>query len=133
MGWLADLLKEIPSAARYKAELEKLTSEHKSLESKLTAAEAKIRELEGKLSARQGKRLEGVREEMLVALIEESWVSDSTVAEALSITVPLATYHLNELYASGFIESVRSGIVSNEANRRISQKGREYLVTHGLL
>ena len=67
MGWLADLLKEIPSAARYRTELEKLTSEHKSLESKLTAAEAKIRELEGKLSARQGKRLDGIREEMLVA------------------------------------------------------------------
>lgn len=31
MGWLADLLKEIPSAARYKAELEELAAEHAAL------------------------------------------------------------------------------------------------------
>ena len=56
MGWIADLLKEIPSAARYKFELEQLASEHSVLKSengvlqtKLLAAEEKIQRLEKKI------------------------------------------------------------------------------------
>lgn len=33
MGWIADLLKEIPSAARYKSELEAMETENASLKS----------------------------------------------------------------------------------------------------
>jgi len=42
MGWLADLLKEIPSAARYKAELEQLTSEHAALKEENTKLKAAL-------------------------------------------------------------------------------------------
>ncbi|OGP51311.1 MAG: hypothetical protein A2Y79_03810 [Deltaproteobacteria bacterium RBG_13_43_22] len=57
MGWIADLLKEIPSAARYKFELEQLENENLSLktengvlQAKLLAAEEKIKELEKRIS-----------------------------------------------------------------------------------
>ena len=78
-------------------------------------------------------RLDEIREKMLVLLMEDLWVPDSTIAEKLRIKVPLATYHLNELRASDLIESVSAGIITHEPNRRISQKGRSYLVTYGLL
>jgi hypothetical protein len=51
-GWLADLLKEIPSAARYMAELEELASSHEKLQaqdriqkSELEAKDVEIRNL----------------------------------------------------------------------------------------
>ncbi|MBI3808011.1 MAG: hypothetical protein HY281_10960 [Nitrospirae bacterium] len=127
MGWIADLLKEIPSAARYKAELEAIEKENAVLK-------AQVSDLKQELQRRDhGQRLEEIREKMLVLLIEDSWVPDSAVAKSLNIKVPLASYHLNELLDSGFIESCLPGIITKEPNRRISQSGRSYLVSRGLL
>ena len=62
MGWIADLLQEIPSAAHYRIKLEQLASEHDALQSenavlksKLLAAEEKIGDLEKQLDKSHGK------------------------------------------------------------------------------
>lgn len=53
MGWLTDLLKEIPSTALYKSKLEQLASEHailksenRDLQAKLVEAQKRIEQLE---------------------------------------------------------------------------------------
>ena len=53
MGWLADLLKEIPSAARYKAELEQLASEHSALKAENKNLRAELQQRAAKIHALQ--------------------------------------------------------------------------------
>lgn len=51
MGWVADLLKEIPSAARYKSDLEKLASDHEVLKSENVALKDENTTLKSELHA----------------------------------------------------------------------------------
>ncbi len=49
MGWIADLLSEIPSAARYKIELEQLESDHATLKVENAALKEKVKTCEENL------------------------------------------------------------------------------------
>ena len=42
MGWIADLLLEIPSAARYKIQLEQMAAENAQLKTKIEICESKL-------------------------------------------------------------------------------------------
>lgn len=46
MGWIADLLKEVPSAARYKAELDKLASDCDAVKSENAALKSRLQAVE---------------------------------------------------------------------------------------
>ena len=59
MGWLADLLKEIPSAARYKSELEELASEHDALKSENGSLKTQNSDLRAQLEAAQRQMQKG--------------------------------------------------------------------------
>ncbi len=52
MGWIADLLKEIPSAARYKAELEAMEKENVLLNQKVSSLESENKNLRHEIQRR---------------------------------------------------------------------------------
>lgn len=52
MGWIADLLKEIPSAARYKAELEAMEKENVLLKQKVSSLESDNKNLRQEIQRR---------------------------------------------------------------------------------
>ena len=52
MGWIADLLKEIPSAARYKAELEAMEKENVLLKQKVSSLESDNKKLRQEIQRR---------------------------------------------------------------------------------
>lgn len=52
MGWIADLLKEIPSAARYKSELEAMERENAQLKQKVSVLESENKDLRQEIQRR---------------------------------------------------------------------------------
>lgn len=117
MGWIADLLKEIPSAARYKSELEQLESEHEIaqrkiadleaeksiLQTKLTTAEEKIRNLEEQLSTRSGDRLEPLKERILNLLVSRPHLTSPLIAQELKTNPETIKFHLEEMKQSRLV------------------------------
>ena len=75
MGWIADLLKEIPSAARYKAELEELEAEvvtlrtqNGDLTTRLADAQREIEELRTAAQQKGSARRDDTDEKILLLL-----------------------------------------------------------------
>ncbi len=146
MGWIADLLSEIPSAARYKIQLEQMEVELVAcktkvgiLESKVLAAEEKIRlndeENKKKLDDSHGQRLEEIREKILIVVSQQEGLHDTQIAELANLGKQLTTLHLHELREAKF---VRSGFGLDDNSYEvdiwfIEQHGRKYLSHHGLL
>lgn len=136
MGWIADLLAEIPTAARYKVELEKLASEHGALktenavlQSKLEAAHEKIRELEKEIQGDSGN-LPEVREKLLQALAHGDLPEDE-LAKKLGIGREAVRFHAEEMAESKLIYGEHlSGMPMFWG---LEQKGRKYLMARGLL
>ena len=134
MGWIADLLKEIPSAARYKAELEAMEKENAVLKSQVSDLRQEIQRRDNIIQKEKshGQRLEEVREKLLVALSAGGELQADQLAQAVGIGEQLATFHLNEMEEAGLV-SAAMFYTGRPSLWRIAQKGRSYLVTHGLL
>src|SRR5947207_8502576 len=68
MGWIADLLEQIPSAAAYKVQLEKLHSEYKILKAEHERVKSENSDLRAKLDAAHSEidRLNKEAQEKLV-------------------------------------------------------------------
>ena len=141
MGWIADLLKEIPSAARYKSELEAMEKENAALKAKVNVLEAENVNLRQEIQRRDdtiqkeethGQHLEEVREKLLVALSAGRELQADQLAQALGIGEQLATFHLNEMKEVRLVSAVMF-YTGRPSLWRIAQEGRSYLVAHGLL
>lgn len=134
MGWIADLLKEIPSAARYKAELE-------SMEKKVIALESENKNLREEIQRRDdviqrenspGQRLEEIREKMLALIAKQEGITETAIAAALNITAQLARFHLQELSNAGFAGATLN-MGGGPSRWGLMQAGRRYLASYGLL
>ena len=140
MGWIADLLKEIPSAARYKAELEKLESSHESLQaqnriqkSQLEAKDIEIRNLKEQLTERQTHRLDAMKERLLLFMSAHQYVLVAQVAQHWGIGISVAMHHLENLKADSFVQVGYNAMGEAHWRWSLSPDGRSYLVEHGLI
>lgn len=134
MGWVADLLKEIPSAARYKAELETLETEHAALKSENATLKKQVEELSAELDEARGKNVEDLgseKEKILILLSQRDRLSPQAVAAACGMGLELANFHLEELFESDHITNVLS--MGEGAIYFLDQEGRRYLIKKGLL
>ena len=134
MGWLADLLKEIPSAARYKAELEQLTSEHAALKEENTKLKAALEKANTELAASRpgaGAELGAEKEKILRLLSERDRLLPEAIARACGMGVELTNFHLEELFDSHHVTNVL--VMGEGAYYSLDQNGRRYLIAKGLL
>jgi len=133
MGWIADLLKEIPSAARYKAELETMKEENASLKLQVSDLRQEIQRRDDEVQKEKshGQRLEEVREKILLLLAKSGGSTVTEISKSINIEVQLAKFHLNELLATEFVHHPAPYAASERWG--IEQEGRRYLVSHGLL
>lgn len=134
MGWVADLLKEIPSAARYKSELEAMEKENAALKSQVSDLRQEIQRRDEIIQKEKshGETLDEVKEKILSLLAVRDGIADHDVAKSLSISGQLTTFHLQELEVNHLARrTLRVG--ARFTPWHITQEGRRYLVTHGLI
>ena len=134
MGWLADLLKEIPSAARYKAELEQLAREHTGLKAENATLKAALEKANAELAASRlgaGGDLGPEKEKILRLLSERDRLAPQAIASACGMGVELANFHLEELFDSNHVTNVL--VMGEGAYYSLDQNGRRYLVARELL
>lgn len=133
MGWIADLLKEIPSAARYKAELEDMEKENEALKAENARLRAGLQYLEGELTALKAKaaRLDPDAEKILALFAKHESATPSQVARAVGVSKGAAEMHLEDLETLGHLSV--SYIMNQEAQYSLAQSGRRHLHAKGLL
>lgn len=137
MGWVADLLKEIPSAARYKAELEEMASENETLLSKLKAAEEKIRDLEAQLlpPLRDGTDRDFTDEQLNtlqeVANSEDGLFANEETAARLQLHPQRLKHVMEGLEERKLLSPLHNYVYGT--SWRLTKAGRAFLVESGLL
>ena len=137
MGWLADLLKEIPSAARYKAELEQLASEHAALKSKnevltsqLEAAQREIKRLSPPSDNKRHSDRPQMEHRILVLLSTVDSMRDDELIRKLGIGQKLADHHVGELVRADMIDT--EATYDNHSHWELTNDGLAYLAERGL-
>jgi len=146
---ILDWIKEIPLSAVYKERLvdsEKqisllvnkvsiLETENIELKSRLSQCEENRRalekQIEQKLIDSHSDSLSDVQENILSGFIENERLSPEMIADVLDIKSALASYHLNVLHKKDYV--IELSINENLVYWGITQAGREYLFSHGLL
>jgi len=140
MGWIADLLKEIPSAARYKSELEEMERENTKLKQKVLSLESENNNLRQEIQRRNdviqkveshGAPLEEIKINILVFMSKHEEVYTQHIASALKIGLQAAQFHLEELQDAALISSC--AFMENETSWYLAQGGRKYLVRNKLI
>lgn len=138
MGWIADLLKEIPSAARYKSELEamekkviSLEAENKELQLENVNLRQEIQRRDNVIQKQEPARFETLKENILRLLAEHPYITAQQIAQELSIHTQVAEFHLKDLENTGFAGGSYSGV--DDTEWFISHNGRSYLIQHALL
>jgi DNA-binding MarR family transcriptional regulator len=143
MGWIADLLQEIPSAARYKVQLEQLEAEHKVLESEnrelranLETAKLEINRLKQEAQEKQKENvaqnsdLPELQHKILVLLGDDA-METSEIASRIGKSTETAKFHLDELHQAEFVRF--SVNLDWQTIWSLRQEGRRYLVQRDLL
>lgn len=134
MGWLADLLKEIPSAARYKAELDQLASEHATLKQENATLKTALEKANADLAASRPAAVGDLganKEKILLLLAEQDRLPPQAISAACGMGVELTNFHLEELFDSDHVTNVL--VIGEGAYYSLDQNGRRYLVAKGLL
>ena len=133
MGWIADLLQEIPSAARYKSELEAMEKKVITLESENVNLMQEIQRRDNVIRKEisHSNRLEEIREKILKLLSEHDEANSNQISQALSANEQVVNFHLTELEELNLISP--SYIMNSPVIWSIAHEGRKYLISHGLL
>lgn len=110
MGWLADVLQELPPSAALRARLEKKEAEYEALKTErdnLIKENAMLKEQVA--SAEQGNALSNEETDILAVLAHKSEaVTAAAVANHFGMHLTKAEYFLNELEEKGLITVGRS-------------------------
>ncbi|MEW6666787.1 MAG: hypothetical protein AB1512_16420 [Thermodesulfobacteriota bacterium] len=145
MGWIADLLQEIPSAARYKIQLEQMATENAELKAKVATLEASLLEAD-KVIRQQNETIKqqsagshaepplekGKVEILLFLSRQRGTVTADEVARHLRINPQIALQHLTEMNRDR-IMVLRSGRVNAPPLWRLADDGRKYLIDNKLI
>ena len=136
MGWIADLLKEIPSAARYKAELEEMERENAQLKQKVVSLESENEYLRQEIQRRDdiiqqekshGTLLDSIEEEILLFLHGRRRTIEDVKREQ-KISPAVAEMHLKDLFSKDMVTTRPSS--DRKLYWHIKELGTRYLIEH---
>ena len=140
MGWIADLLKEIPSAARYKAELEEMEKENTGLKSENAVLKSQVVDLRQEIQRRddvvQKEKshkvlLDDVQVKILSFLWNQPNKTAEEISESLKIDLEAIKFHLSELGSLNMAQSAE--FYDSYPPYQVwllDQEGRGYLIKH---
>lgn len=128
MGWIADLLKEIPSAAKYKSELEHIEKENNRLREELEDLKAKYKSV----APEDNKpKLQNIQIDFLLRLAL-SKASLETLSANLGVGLQVAEYHLEILEKANLVDRNFS-MMGEPSMWYLTHEGRSYLVLNNLI
>lgn len=133
MGWIADLLLEIPTAARYKAQLEAMENENTSLRAENSRLSSELEALRDELAVRNAPA-DGVHqdaERILDFIGSHENTTAPQIANAVSMAKGVVDMHLVDLRTSKHIDAPLA--MNQEPPYYLTQTGRRYLHAKGLL
>ena len=133
MGWVADLLKEVPTAAKYKADLETMERENASLKASNAALRAELDRLRasGQTSSPVLSNLSSAAETVLSFIAKHEDSSPSQIAHSTDISKNVVEMHLDDLLQLKHVNA--HYMMGREPEYYLEQVGRRYLHTRGLL
>lgn len=130
----AALERKTSECATAKVELE---SENQALRLNLEQATIEIQNLKKLSEPSHGQHLEEIKEKILCLLAQSDKIAEPNICQALGIGEQLAKFHLNDLSAAKLVNitALRVAIVGRPTppSWRLTQEGRRYMVTRGLL
>jgi hypothetical protein len=120
---MAELLKEIPAAAKYRAELDAMEKESERLKAENAGLKEELAQF-----IQSWVTLDWDSVRTLVYLAENERAHASEIAQAYQMNVHLVQSHLNYLVAGDFVHAPLGG----EPRHSLAHKGRRYLRERGL-
>ena len=153
MGWITDLLQELPLSAVQRERLSLAEQKYALLETSYADLKAKYSALESENNAlkldnvnlRQeiqrrddviqnekshGAHLDKVKEDILL-LLARTETHESDIPQAVGVSIQIGAFHLHELATQKFI--TRRYARGREFPWALTHEGRSYLVSHGLI
>lgn len=135
MGWVADLLKEIPTAAKYRYELEKMLESEKELRKKNSDLCYQIEELKEEIMRLKPTAPSILKPDELQILkniaLSSSWPTVTTLTIELSLKPVHVEYLLGNLLEYQFIDAYPRPVFRDSVETvdvfSITQIGRKYL------
>ena len=133
MGWIADLLQEIPSAARYKSELEAMEKKVTSLEVENVNLRQEIQRRDEVIQKEKSHSdaLSQDIEKILVCINRAENITPSQISRSIAIGKSVVEMHLEDLLDLKYI--CASYTMNQEPEYSLQQQGRKYLHAHRLL
>jgi len=145
MGWIADLLSEIPSAARYKIQLEQLVADHSSLEEEITICKSELGNVRKEIQRlnlvingfknKDKEQYDHITNKILKLFFDVARdISVNEIASKLAIEISVTQYHLDLLSSKNFIRYSSKIPVSLKVHSRTSRtleitpEGRTYVI-----
>lgn len=124
MGWIADLLSEIPSAARYKIQLEQLETENVTLKEQVNTLKSSLEKtteevnrlrflLEGSKQKNQRKYNEVTENIIKLFFNAGRELPANYIASTLAIDINTALYHFDILLKDNLITQTMAGSESS--------------------
>lgn len=108
-----------------------LEAENKTFRLNLEKATVEIQNLKNITEKSHGNPLEAIREKILILLAGQD-TYESNIHQAVGVGAQMAAFHLQELASADFICRSYS-MTGQEFPWSLTQDGRRYLVTHGLI
>lgn len=140
MGWIADLLKEIPSAARYKSELEAMERENAQLKTQIQICQTAVENLRQEIQRRDDiiqkekshiDPLEEIKVKLLFFLSTLRHMTLTELATAANSGIDVTQFHLDELKTKKMVSSVMR--FDSPPLWTLTHEGRRYLIENGLI
>jgi len=123
LGLIADLLKEIPAAAKYQAALESMERENERVKAENAGLKEELAQF---MQRRVTLDWDAVR--ALVYLAQHERAHAAEIAQACEMNLHLVESYLNHLVAGDFVHPPAGG----DPHHRLAHRGRRYLHERGL-
>jgi len=125
VGLIADLLKEVPEAAKYKTALEKLEQENERLKAENDGLKQELSRVIDRWETLDGDALNA-----LVYLSQNERGNATEIAHAYKVNIQIAETYLKQLVSLQYVHAHANG---EAAHYGLAHKGRWYLKERGLL
>jgi len=150
MGWIADLLSEIPSAAKYKIQLEQLSTENITLKAKFETCEKNLDRANKEignlnlvingLKNKDQNKYETATIKVLKTFFDAGReLPANYIASALSMDINTALYHFDILLKDNLITQTMAGSESSWTGTSdpdmfdLTPEGRKYVIENNLI